>query len=253
MTYTEFEVRVLPILFYYVFLSIFGLLVSVKMYYKWRERNVPPPLYLTIVFCFLTMALIVLSIGLAEAAITGFYKEVYRFSLPFGYSMVVMANIFLFIFSSFITDKGKELFKLIIGISVILIILLFLPWNWWGVPSEDYSGKLNIRLISTLSLVIYSYLIYGYIAFICRRIKSKTDNKVMYMGLTLLFYSMISLMLLFLMLIADTLMVTLFNHPGYSEFTYIAWIFGIIFIILIYLSLVMPDWLVTWINKKYNK
>lgn len=253
MTYTPFEIRVFPILIYYIFLSIFGILASVKMYYKWRERNVPPPLYLTIVFSFLTTALIVLSIGLAEAAITGFYKEVYRFSLPFGYSMVVIANLFLFIFSSFIINKGKELFKLIIGLSVLLIILLFLPWNWWGVPYDDYAGKLNIRLISTLSLVIYSYLIYGYIAFICRKVKSKTENKVMVFGLTLLFYSMISLMLLFLMLIADTLMVTLFDHPGYSEFTYIAWIFGIIFIILIYLSLVMPNWLINWIHKKYGE
>ncbi|MFX1411582.1 MAG: hypothetical protein ACFFA6_14615 [Promethearchaeota archaeon] len=252
MTYSPFEIRVLPILFYYIFLSTFGVLVSIKMYYKWRERKVPPPLYLTLVFSLLSLALIMLSIGLAEAAITGFYKEVYRFSLPFGYSMVIVANIFLFIFSSNITNKGKKAFNLIIIISVIIIILLFLPWNWWGVPSEDYAGKLNIRLFSTVSLVVYSYSIYGYIAFICRKIKPKTENKVMSVGLSLLFYSMISLMLLFLMLIADTLMIILFDHPGYSDFTYIAWIFGMTFIILIYLSLIMPDWLVNWINKKYG-
>jgi hypothetical protein len=253
MTYTPFENRVLPIFFYYIFLAIFGLLISVKMYYKWKERNVPPPLYLTMVFSFLTIALFGTSVGLAEAVITGYYKEIYRFSLPFGYSMVIIADIFLFKFSSFITNRGKGLFKLIIGISIIIIILLFLPWNWWGVPSEDYTGKLNIRLISTLSLVIYSYFIYGYIALICRKTKLKTENKVTYMGLTLLFYSMISLMLLFLMLIGDTLMIILFDHPGYSVFTYIAWSFGIIFIILSYLSLVMPDWLVNRIHKKYGE
>ena len=253
MTYTPFELRVLPILIYYIILSIFGVLVSIKMYFKWKERKVPPPLYLTLVLSFLSLALIVLSIGLAEAAITGFFKEVYRFSLPFGYTMVILADIFLFRFSSYLTNKGEKLFPIVISISIVLIIILFLPWNWWGVPAEYFVGEVNIRLFSTLGLVVYSYLIYGYIAFISRKAKAKVDNKVTYIGLTLLFYSIISLMLLFLMLIADTLMITFFNHPGYSEFTYIAWIFGIIFIILSYLSLIMPDWLVNWINKRYGE
>jgi len=252
MTYTPFEIRVLPIFIYYIFLSIVGVTASIKMYKKWRERQVPPPFYLTLVFLFLSLALIMLSVGLAEAAITGFYKEVYRFSLPFAYTMVIISDVFLFKFSSYIINKGEKLFPLVISVSIIIAIVLFLPWNWWGTPAEDYAGEISIRLFSTMSLVIYSYLIYGYIAFISYKVKAKAENKVSYVGLTLLFYSMISLMLLFLMLIADTLMITFFNHPGYSEFTYIAWIFGVIFIILAYLSLVMPDWLVNWINKKYG-
>ena len=252
MTYTPFEMRVLPILIYYISLSVFGTLVSVKMYYKWRERKVLPPLYLTLAFSFLAGALIMTSIGLMEALITGFYKEVYRFSLPFGYSMVIISNIFLYRFSSHITNKGERAFKGLIAVSIVVIILLFLPWNWWGFPSEDYAGQPNIRLLSTLSLVVYSFLIYGYIAFISYKIKSKVESKTMYFGLILLFYAMISLMLLFLMLIGDTVLITFFDHPGYSDFTYIAWIFGIIFIILVYLSLIMPDWLVNWVKKKYG-
>jgi hypothetical protein len=250
MTYVPFELRVLPILFYYIILSVFGVIASIKMYYKWRERQVPPPFHLMLSFTFLSLALIMLSIGLAEAAITGFYKEVYRFSLPFGYTMVIISNIFLFKFSSYITNKGEKLFPVILALSVFIAIFLFLPWNWWGIPPGDYVGEINIRLYSTLALVFYSYLIYGYIAFISHKVKPNAESKVSQMGLTLLFYAMISLMLLFLMLIADTLMIILFDHPGYSEFTYVAWIFGIFFIILAYLSLVMPDWLVNWINKR---
>jgi len=252
MTFTPFEIRVLPILIYYISLSVFGTLVSVKMYYKWRERKVPAPLYLTLALSCLSIALIATSIGLTEGLITGYYKHVYRFSLPFGYSMVIISNIFLYRFSSHITNKGEKAFNGIIAVSIVLIILLFLPWNWWGVPSEDYAGQPNIRLYSTLGLVIYSFLIYGYIAFISYKVKSKVENKTMYFGLILLFYAMISLMLLFLMLIGDTILVIFFDHPGYSDFTYIAWIFGIIFIILVYLSLIMPDWLVNWIRKRYG-
>ena len=78
------------------------------------------------VFVFLTLALIVLAIGLAEAIITGYYKEVYRFSLPFAYSMVVLADIFLYIFVDELTDRGKKGFIPFIIIGVVIIVLLFL-------------------------------------------------------------------------------------------------------------------------------
>ena len=252
MTYTPFEMRVLPILIYYIFISVFGTLVSVKMYFKWKERKVPAPFYLTLAFSFLSLALIMTSMGLGEALITGYYKEVYRFSLPFAYSMVIISDIFLYRFSSNITNKGQNYFRGIIIVSVILIILMFLPWNWWGVPSEDYEGQPHIRTYTTLGLVVYSFLIYGYIASVSYKVRKKTENKTMAFGLLLLFYAMISLMLLFVMLIGDTILVSFFDHPGYSDFTYIAWSFGVIFIILVYLSLIMPDWLVRWINKRYG-
>ncbi|MFX1324756.1 MAG: hypothetical protein ACFE8N_07360 [Promethearchaeota archaeon] len=224
--------------------------MSIKMYKKWKERNVLPPLYLAIVFTFFSAALTMLGIGLAEAVITGEYREIYRFSLPFAYSMVTCADIFLFRFATHMTNRGKKAFPLIIVIGIILIVILFLPWNWWGVPSIDYEGMLNIRLYSTVGLVLFSLIIYSYIAMICQKAKRKVEDKVMYTGLRLLFFSMISLILLFIMLIGDTLLITLFNHPGYSEFTYIAWVFGIIFILLSYFSLIMPKWLVRRIEKK---
>ncbi|MFX0024738.1 MAG: hypothetical protein ACFE9S_20690, partial [Candidatus Hermodarchaeota archaeon] len=140
----------------------------------------------------------------------------------------------------------------IIIIGIILIIILFLPWNWWGVPQVDYAGELSIRLYTTGGLVVFSFIIYIYIALICQKTKRNAEDKIMQIGLKLLFYSMINLILLFLMLIMDTLMITFFGHPGYSEFTYIAWIFGLIFIVLSYLSLIMPDWLVNRIKQKYD-
>jgi hypothetical protein len=38
--------------------------------------------------------------------------------------------------------------------------------------------------------------------------------------------------------IGDTLMITLFDHPGYSEITYVAWVFGVFFIVLSYFSII---------------
>ena len=249
MSYTPFEMRVMPLFFYYMLLSVLGILLTIKMYLKWRQRKVPAPFYLTLVFIFLTTALIGLTIGLSEAIITGFYKEIYRISLPFAYGMVLIADFFLFIFASQITDKGRKALIPLFIIGIGVFIMLFLPWNWWGVPPEDYEGLVNIRIYSTLSLILYSYVIYVLIAITCRKAMKKTDDKITSTGLNLLFYAMISMILFFLMFIGDTLMIMLFKHPGYSAFVYVAWIFAIMFYILSYLSLVMPKWLVNRIER----
>ena len=224
--------------------------MSIQMIKKWKERKQIAPLHLSIVFAFITLAIIILTIGLAEAAIMGYYKEVYRLSLPLAYTMVVIANVFLYLFASNITDKGKKAFIPIILISIVLIVILFLPWNWWGVPPQDYTGKLNIRLYTNIAFIAFSYVIYIIIAVISLDTKRKTDDIITRTGLKLLFYAMISLMLYFLMILFDNVMIVLYDHPGYSEFVYIAWIFAILFYILTYLSLVMPGWLVRRIKKE---
>ena len=253
MAYQPFDARVYPIFIYYIILSIFGIFITIKMFMKWRERKVPAPLQLAMVFTCLTSAIIVLAIGLAEAAITGYYKEIYRLTLPLAYTLVVFADIFLFFFVSRITEKGKNLLIPLIIIGIILIFALFLPSNYWGTLSEDYKGKLNTRLYVTLSFVLYCYFVYISIAVICYSAKKVTSDQVSKLGLSLLFYSMISMILFFIMIIADTMLVVLFYHPGYSEFIYVAWIFAVLFLILSYFSLVMPQRLVDWIEKREEK
>ena len=250
MTYTAFDYSVFPLFILYLVLSVFGTYVTIKMYMKWRERKVKSPLYLTLVFTCLTLAMIVAGIGLAEAIITGYYKEVYRFSLPFAFSMIILADIFFYIFLDELTNRGRKAFIPFIIIGAVIIVLLFLPWNWWGVPSQDYAGELNIRLYSTSAVVVYSYVIYITLARVCYKARQKADEKVTRFGLLLLFYAMISFMLFFVMFIADTLMIVLYKHPGYSIYVYIAWIFAVIFVVLTYFSLEMPNWLVKRIKKE---
>jgi len=244
MTYDRFDLIVFPIFIYYIFLSVFGIFMTLQMIKKWKQRKEIPPFYLSLVFGLYSTAIVVLTIGLAEAAITGYYKEIYRFSLPLAYSVMVVGNAFLYIFASNITNKGKSAIIPVIISGIILIIIFFLPWNWWGYPSEDYKGKLNIRLYTNLFFVAYSYIIYINIAIIANKIKKKSIDKIVQTGLTLLFWSMICMICFFLMILADNVLIVVYDHPGYSGFIYIAWIFAILFIILSYLSLVMPKWLV---------
>ena len=250
MSYTPFDyTNVGPLFIYYIILLVLISFLTVKMFLKWRERKVAAPLYLTIVFIILTIALIGMTLGLGEGVITGFYKEIYRFSLPFAYSMVILADIFLFKFASEITEKSEKLIIPLIIVGAIIIVLLFLPWNWWGVPDEDIGDQLNIRLYITISLVLYSWLIYIYIAEICRKTMVSAIDKVAHVGLKLLFYAMLCMIGFFLMFIADTILIVFNLHPGYSIFVYFAWVFAVGFYLCAYMSLVMPDWLIKRIQK----
>ncbi len=159
MSYIPFDLRVFPLLIYYILLSIFGLVITIKILFNYKRKKHAAALYLTLTFAAFTMAIIVLAIGLAEAAITGYYKEIYRFSLPFAYSMVVLADICLFKFTNQLTEKGKKAFIPLLLIGVVLIILLFLPWNFWGTPTEEI-GQPYIRMYSTMGVVLFSYIIY---------------------------------------------------------------------------------------------
>ncbi|TXT59593.1 MAG: conserved membrane protein of unknown function [Promethearchaeota archaeon] len=240
-SYTPYDFRVFPIFIYYIILSIFSIFMTYKMYQKWKERSLNPPLYLSIVFFTLTLALLVLTIGMLEAIITGFYREIYRFSLPFSYSMIIIADILLYRFAINITFRESKFMIPLIIVGAIIIFLLFLPWNFWGVPQEDYEGQFSIRLYSTLALILFSYAIYIYNIKIVSGAKKAAEDKVAKAGLSMFMYSLICMIFFFLMFILDTLMIVLFNHDGYSIFVYVAWIFGIAFYILSYLSLVMPD------------
>ncbi len=220
------------------------------MYRKWRERKVKAPLHLSLVFTFLTLALILLTIGLTEAAITGYYMEIYKMTLPIAFSMVVLGVFSLYVFVSNISDKGKKAFIPLIIFGVIIILLLFHPWNWWGTPTEERLGKPYIRLYSTGSLMIYSIVVILSIMLLSYRMKKNATEKLARTGAALLFYSTIAMLAFFIFFIIENALIVFIAIEGYSIFMYLAWISAMAFYILSYLSLVMPNWLVKRIQEE---
>ena len=99
MKYEPYQTEMLPVLILTSFISVFGILITIKLIFKWRERRAEEIMYLSLVFIFLTLAVISLTIGLYEALITGYRKEIYMFTLPLAYVGVIVADIFLFVFS----------------------------------------------------------------------------------------------------------------------------------------------------------
>ena len=249
MKYNRFQETAFPFFIFTIFLCIFCIIITIQMYRKWIERKVKAPLHLSFVFTFLSLSLISLTIGLAEAAITGYYKEIYRFCLPFSFSMLVLANVFLYVFTSEITQKGKKAVVPLIIIALIIIVIIYLPWNWWGVPTELHKGKLDIRLYTTLSITIYSLVVILSIAMLSIKMKKNVKDNIARVGASLLFYASMSMIGFFVFIIIENALIFFFAIEGFSIFMYLAWIFAMLFFILSYLSLVMPNWLINLIEK----
>lgn len=248
MSYTPIHPGVIPLLIIYFLLIAFGSYIIKNMYNKWQERNNQLPLYLGLVFLALITALIFLAIGLVETIITGLFKEIYRITFPLAYVSVVIADILLFKFTNEITNRSGRTLYLITIIGISIIILLLLPWNWWGVPQEDYIGQLNIRIFSTIIFTLYSVIIYFSIAIISLKARRKAEEKKTKFGFLLYALSVLFMVAFFGMNIIENVLIVFFNHPGYSIFIYIGWVFAFFFIILSYLSLVMPKWLTKRLN-----
>ncbi|HME53188.1 MAG TPA: hypothetical protein VKM55_13280 [Candidatus Lokiarchaeia archaeon] len=219
------------------------------MLIKWRERRTKPLKLMIAVFISFTAELVMLTIGLVDSAISGFYREVYRFSLPFNYSMLVVVNIILFMFTREITNQGRKGLKPVVIAGAILCVVLFLPWNWWGYLNTDYAGQINIRLYTMLGLVTFSYMVYIRIAWVCWYAMPEAKTPVEKTGLRLLFVSMILMICCLLMFIIDTVLIVAFHSGGYSIYVYIAWIFASCFACCLYLCVVMPPWFMKRLTK----
>jgi hypothetical protein len=90
----------------------------------------------------------------------------------------------------------------------------------------------------------FSCAIYIFVVIICLKARNQAEDDVARAGLSLLFYAGICMILFLIMLIIENILITVFDHPGFSEFFYVGWVFAGIFVVLAYLSLIMPDWLV---------
>jgi hypothetical protein len=249
MAYQAFDPIVFPLLLFYTGLVIFSVLLTVELYKKWRERKAKPVMLMTALFTVFAAALVSLAIGLVDSVISGFYREVYRFSLPLAYSLIVVADIILFLFAREITGHWGKALKPVAILGAFLCVVLFLPWNWWGHFNTDYAGQINIRMGTMAGLIAYSYTVYIMIARVCREVMPEAKTPVARAGLHLLFGAMIVMIIFFLMFVIDTVPIVAFHSGGYSVFVYIGWVVSIAFFVCMYLSVAMPAWFLKWITR----
>ena len=112
------------------------------------------PKLLGISFIFYSLGLLWAFVGLIEVVIAQEFRELYRLSLPLGYTMAMIGNLFLIMFAQEIFKIQKRIKIIFVLLFVSTIILLNMNENWYGVPNEVYEGKFSLRMYSSLLMMI---------------------------------------------------------------------------------------------------
>jgi len=241
-----------PILFIYIFFSIFLIYFTILLYKKWKSKRKKPAQLLFITFLSFTITILGLLVGFIEMFLTGLKLKIYRFSLGFGYFFNCIGNIFLMEFISELFSIPKKFIRKYQVLMIFIAIIVILPWNYYGWPQYaiDLQPIPSIRVYSQLSLFIVSLLVYGRISIVAYHASKLVQDKYLKISFKFISYSHISEIIFYVCMSLDSISFTFFDLPGYSIFVFIAWIFGFFFFIFCYIGYIMPQWLIK--IKKFN-
>ena len=235
--YDPINLRIIPIFYLYLFLFPVSILMAVKLIIKGYHQQSKPAKILGLSFMSFGLGIIIAFIGLLEVMITQEFREIYRWSLPIGYSMGALGNVFLLYFGySLFENKKRKLFIFELWMLFTLIIIN-LDNNWYGVPHSSYTGQFSWRVISSVDLTLFSFVICIFLYYKMKGIK--TSDKVKSVGFRMIKWSFISFILFWVCMSLDALNIII-TGDGFSIFILIGWIFALFFWFLSYIGLLMP-------------
>jgi hypothetical protein len=246
--YAPIEPEAFPMLPTYIVLTAFVWFMTILAFRRWAQRKMKTPLLLFLTFLSYSICILVLTLGFAEAIITGEKREIYRFSLAFGYSGIMCANCILLLFSAELFTIPIKIVRKYIIISLCIAVFVALPINYYGYLDAEINKSIYIRPYSSAAMMFFSVFTYVKIYSQAKRIQMLVDEKIAKAGFQFIAISQICMMLLFIFLFADTVLFALTDLKGYTIFTYLGWLCAGAFMVFSYFGLIMPP----FIRKRYE-
>ncbi len=252
MPFDPIEPNAKPLLILYIVLAIFVFVNAVLMLMKWYQRKSSVAKYLAITFGLYASLALMLTLGMAQAVVTGEKRILYQVSLGFGYSMSVIASNFLLLFIAELTEmKHRKLRKFYI-ISSVIAILLALPNNYYGRTVVNPPLP-NIRMLTTVLMFFYLVGVYGYMAIIAFKTAYKIDDLYGKRGFQFIAVAQICYIFTFLSFLADAIYFTVTNGDGYTIFVYFANGFIFFWIAFNYLGFIYPAKMRARMERKHSQ
>jgi hypothetical protein len=241
----------------YIFCLIGSWFITILMLRRWNERKTDSIKWLSIAFITFSAVVTIILIGYLEMYISGWKKEIYKFSLAAAYSGIMLGNCFLIKFSRSIFEKKenqKVAWRYIAG-SLIIAVIMALPYNYYGVPTSQIPVELTFfRTISSGLMMLFSWITYTRIYKEAQRISKIVEDRWASAGLKLIAYSQICMMLMFVFFLIDTILFTVVAEiNGYTVFVYMGWGVIVFFFLFSYLGLIMPNWFKHYLEKRDKK
>lgn len=235
--YDPYTSQIIPIFILYAFLFPAGFILAGKLIRKGKQQNLKSAIYLGLSFLCYAAAIFIAFIGLLDTIIVQEFRELYRLSLPLGYSLGLIGNLFLLGFGFNLFGFRKKI-AILFGICTgLVLILINLDSNWYGVPHYVYAGQFSMRFYSSLSMTVLALCVYLYLI---QRINSlQIEKSLVKLGYKLIIWSLIAFFMFWVFMTFDAVYIYI-TGGGYSFFTFIAWIFALLFWFLSYIGLIMP-------------
>lgn len=248
LNYAPIEPEAFPMLPTYIVLTIIVSFMTILSLTRYIQRRKKTALLLFLTYLGYSICILVLTIGFAEAIQTGEKRELYRFSMAFGYAVIMGSNCILLLFSAELFGIKRNYLTKYIVISLIIAVAVALPWNYYGYLNEEIDRSNYIRPYTSAAMMLFSIFTYVKIYNQAIRIEKLVDEKTAKASFRLIAISQICMILLFAFLFADMVLFALTDLKGYTIFTYLGWFCAGFFMIFSYLGLFMPP----FIRKRYE-
>ena len=241
-----------PVMIVQLIVTIILFSIGIMIFRKWRARRTKATLYLSLamfaVGSAVLFAFLNLFIWFANWLGAGMPGDQYNTLLseqcvPVAYSCVIPYAILLFLFTIHIfSDKNEKKVIPVIITGIIIIVILFLPQNYWGLTPEP-SDPLRIQPIVLGVYLIFNLVIYGILFNYAYKESKRSEEELTKKGFLIIALAQIANIFVFIFFLIDSLYST-FNpaHTGYTIFIYLGWTSAMIGAILFYLGYILPDW-----------
>ena len=228
------------ILYSVIVFQIFVLFHS--LFKKWRHRRSLAIRNLSWSFFSYMLAFICLLVTALEGYVTGYKQDLYRIFMGLGYFFLMFGHVLFLTFAKKIYGFNQKSMWKYEGGGILIAIFVVLPQNYYGVPTGQ-EGPCNIRLYSSLAMLIYSLSIFTLISI--RTFKSYQRMKLKYAryGFLGFFIPQVAMICVFLFVLGDFIYWFVFMLAGYTVFYYLAVVSGMISIAGFYLGIVVPPYL----------
>ena len=243
MAYEILDPSAKPLLYVYIIVAVLATIMTILMLLRWRERKKIATKYLFLSLFFLWLSIILLTIGFAEAFISGYKKELYRLTMGISFGLnMLFVNVNIIKFAAEIFSLEKKRCRIYIIISVVIGILVLLPNNYYGYPSDAEIGYgPSIRMYTSILMILFSLFMFSRISYLSFQTMKQVSDNYAKKGFAYIGLSQLSFLAFYLCLTIDTIIFTFASSGGYSIFVYLAWASAIGYFIFSYLGLVQPS------------
>jgi len=225
-------------------------ILTIFLYTKWRIRRTNALKFLFYAILIFAISNSALALGFNEAYYTGYKKEIYQATMYLANAGYDLGTLFYIRFAAELFGIQKSQLKkyeIALGICLILVIL---PNNYYGLPSEDMiSFGPSIRIVTTIINGLLLYVIYCRLYFKAQSTYKKMVEKNSRIGFFLLLIAQACMIHSFVYLVLDGISFTFFTDPrGFSIFYFLSLVCVNLFIFTSTLTMLVPNWYSTWMD-----